>query len=75
MAKDTMGVDVSKDRLDAFWHSQEEACSVANTAEGFEQLCAWIGQKDDVLIVLKQLEPIIVDLSDTSVWLAILILR
>ena len=53
MAKDTMGIDVSKDRLDAFWHSQEEARSVANTAEGFEQLCAWIGQKDDVLIVFE----------------------
>lgn len=53
MAKDTMGIDVSKDRLDAFWHSQEEACSVANTAEGFEQLCAWIGQNDNVLIVFE----------------------
>ena len=53
MAKDTMGIDVSKDRLDAFWHSQEEARSVANTAEGFEQLCAWIGQEDDVLIVFE----------------------
>lgn len=53
MAKDTIGIDVSKDRLDAFWHSQEEAWSVTNTAEGFEQLCAWMGQNDDVLIVFE----------------------
>ena len=49
----TVRIDVSKERLDAFWHSQEEARSVANTAEGFEQLCAWIGKKDDVLIVFE----------------------
>jgi transposase len=53
MAKDTMGIDVSKDRLGAFWHSQEEACSVANTAEGFEQPCAWMGRNDDFLIVFE----------------------
>ena len=53
MAKDTIGIYVSKDRLDAFWYSQEEAWSVANTAEGFEQLCAWICQNDNVLIVFE----------------------
>lgn len=53
MAKDTIGIDVSKDRLDAFWHSRDEMRSLPNTAEGFEQLCSWLEQNDDVLFVFE----------------------
>jgi hypothetical protein len=49
MAKDTIGIDVSKDRLDAFWHSQDAALSLPNTVEGFAQLCTWLG-KNGVLL-------------------------
>ena len=53
MAKDTIGIDVSKDRLDAFWHSRTEACCLPNTPEGFGQLCDWLGNEKDVLIVFE----------------------
>lgn len=53
MAKDTIGIDVSKDRLDAFWHSRTEACCLPNTPEGFGQLCDWLGKEEDVLIVFE----------------------
>ena len=53
MAKDTIGIDVSKDRLDAFWHSRTEACCLPNSPEGFGQLCAWLGKEEDVLIVFE----------------------
>ena len=53
MAKDTIGIDVSKERLDAFWHSRDEARCLPNTAEGFEQLCAWLGRNDGVLFVFE----------------------
>lgn len=53
MAKDTIGIDVSKDRLDVFWHSRAEACCLPNTPEGFEQLGDWLGKQEDVLIVFE----------------------
>lgn len=53
MAKDTIGIDVSKDRLDAFWHSRAEACCLPNNPEGFGQLCDWLGKQEDVLIVFE----------------------
>lgn len=53
MAKDTIGIDVSKDRLDAFWHSRSEARCLPNTPEGFGQLCDWLGKEEDVLIVFE----------------------
>ena len=53
MAKDTIGIDVSKDRLDAFWHSRTEARCLPNTPEGFGQLCDWLGKEEDVLIVFE----------------------
>jgi transposase len=53
MAKDTIGIDVSKDRLDAFWHSRNEARSFANNAEGFGQLQTWTDPDARVLIVFE----------------------
>lgn len=53
MAKDIIVIDVSKDRLDAFWHSRTEACCLPNTPEGFGQLCDWLGKEQDVLIVFE----------------------
>lgn len=53
MVKDTIGIDVAKAGLDAFWHSRGEARRLPNAAEGFAQLCAWLGQRDDVLIVFE----------------------
>ena len=53
MAKDTIGIDVSKDRLDAFWHSRSEARRLPNTEEGFGQLCDWLGEEEGVLIVFE----------------------
>jgi transposase len=53
MAKDTIGIDVSKDRLDAFWHSQDAALSLPNTVEGFAQLCTWLGKNKGVLVVFE----------------------
>nr|WP_200951521.1 transposase [Rhizobium sp. Root491] len=53
MAKDTIGIDVSKDSLDAFWHSRTEACCLPNTPEGFRQLYDWLANEEDFLIVFK----------------------
>lgn len=53
MAKDTIGIDVSKDRLDAFWHSREELRTLPNSPDGFIQLCDWVGQNDGVLFVFE----------------------
>lgn len=53
MAKDTIGIDISKDRLDAFWHSHDVARSLPNTPEGFTQLCAWLGEDDRALVVFE----------------------
>ena len=53
MAKDTIGIDVSKGRLDAFWHSHDEARSLPNTADGFKQLCAWLDGDGEVLVVFE----------------------
>lgn len=52
MAKDTIGIDVSKDRLDIFWHSRGEARSLPNSENGFDQLCDWLGE-EAVLIVFE----------------------
>ena len=54
MAKDTIGIDVSKDRLDAFWHSRSEARRLPNTDEGFGQMCDWLGEEEGVLIVFER---------------------
>lgn len=43
MAKDATGIDVSEARLDAFWHSWDEARGLPNSPEGFAQLCDWVG--------------------------------
>lgn len=51
MAKDTIGIDLSKDRLDAFWQSQTEARCLPNTPEGSGQLCDWLGKEENVLVV------------------------
>jgi len=53
MAKDTIGIDVSKDRLDAYWHSRSEARRLPNTEEGFGQLCDWLGAEEGALIVFE----------------------
>lgn len=53
MATDTIGIDISKDRLDVFWHSRSEARCLPNTQEGFGQLCAWLGAQERVLIVFE----------------------
>lgn len=53
MAKDTIGIDVSKDRIDAFWHSRSEARCLPNSEDGFSQLCAWLGGHEGVLIVFE----------------------
>lgn len=34
MARDTIGIDISKDRIDAFWHSRSEECSLPNSGDG-----------------------------------------
>lgn len=53
MAKDTIGIDVSKDRLDIFWYSLGQARSLPNSGEGFGQLCGWLGEGKGVLIVFE----------------------
>lgn len=53
MAKDTIGIDISKADLDAYWHSREEARSLPNSAEGFAALCDWVAQNDNVVIVFE----------------------
>lgn len=53
MAKDTIGIDISKDRLDAYWHSRSEARCLPNAEEGFSQLCEWLSGQQDVLIVFE----------------------
>lgn len=53
MAKDTIGIDVSKDRIDAFWHSRSEARCLPNSEDGFHDLCAWLEGQEGVLIAFE----------------------
>ncbi|MBS1054715.1 MAG: IS110 family transposase [Acetobacter aceti] len=53
MAIDTLGIDISKDYLDAFWHSRAELRSVPNTPAGFADLCNWVASADDILFVFE----------------------
>ena len=53
MATDTIGIDISKDRLDAYWHSRCEARSLPNSEDGFRNLCAWLEGQEGVLIVFE----------------------
>ena len=50
-AKDTIGIDVSKDRLDAFWHACEALRARHNSPLGFIQLYDCVGQNDGVLFL------------------------
>ena len=53
MTKDTIGIDVSKATLDVYWQSRDEARNLPNSKDGFERLCNWIAQHQDVLIVFE----------------------
>ncbi len=53
MTKDTIGIDVSKATLDVFWNSTQTAQTLPNSEEGFAQLCNWLGQHRDALIVFE----------------------
>lgn len=55
MTKDTIGVDISKDRLDIYWLSREEARVLPNTTAGFAELGRWIEDEagGDVLVVFE----------------------
>lgn len=53
VTKDTIGIDVSKGRLYAFWHSLEELRTPPNSSIGFIKLCDWVGQDDGVLFVFE----------------------
>lgn len=50
MAKDTIGIDVSKDRLNAFWHSRTDDRCLTKMPEGSVQLYDWLDSEKDVLI-------------------------
>ena len=44
MTKDTIGCDISKDRIDAFRLSDRTYVQVPNNGAGYEDLLAWFGQ-------------------------------
>jgi len=50
---DTMGIDISKDTLDAYWLSKRKHKQFANTKMGLRALIRWIRQTDALLIVFE----------------------
>lgn len=53
MLKDTIGIDVSKDRLDGFWTSRNEVRSFDNSAAGFTELCGWFAEQADITVIFE----------------------
>ena len=51
--KDTMGSDISKDTLDAYWLSKCKHKQFANTKLGLSALIRWIRQTKALLIVFE----------------------
>jgi transposase len=51
--KDTIGIDISIDRIDTFWHSRLEERSLPNSDDGFRSLSSWLEGQEDVLIVFE----------------------
>ena len=47
MKHHTVGIDISKARLDAFAHPSERAARFSNDRAGFRELIAWIGPRID----------------------------
>jgi transposase len=50
---DTMGIDISKDTLDAYWLSKRKHKQFANTKMGLSALIRWIRQTEVLLIVFE----------------------
>ncbi len=50
---DTIGIDISKDKLDAFCLANQEHRQFANDGRGFRALRDWIGVHDSSLIVFE----------------------
>lgn len=53
MAKDIIGIGMSKNRLNTFWHSHDVGRSLPNTSERVTQLYAWLGEDDKGLVVFE----------------------
>ena len=52
--QDIIGVDISKDRLDAFRLSDQQHNSFENDKAGFKALLKWIGSPDGLRIVFSK---------------------
>ena len=50
---DTMGIDISKDTLDAYWLSKRKHKQFANTKIGLSALIYWIRQTEALQIVFE----------------------
>lgn len=51
--QNTIGVDVSKDRLDVFDAASREHRAFSNDRPGLSALCRWVGDRRDVLVVFE----------------------
>jgi len=50
---DTIGIDISKDTLDAYWLSNRKHKQFANSKTGLRALTHWIGQAEASLVVFE----------------------
>ncbi len=50
---DTIGVDISKDTLDAFWLSKRKHKQFANTKTGLRALTGWIREAEVSSVVFE----------------------
>ena len=51
--QDTIGVDVSKDCLDAYHAGASNHRAFSNDASGLTALCRWVREQGDVLVVFE----------------------
>jgi transposase len=50
---DTIGIDISKDALDAYWLSKRQHKQFANTKAGLGALVCWIRRSEVSLVVFE----------------------
>ena len=50
---DTIGIDISKYTLDAYWLSKRSHTQFANTSAGLKQLIGWMRQSQPPLVIFE----------------------
>jgi transposase len=50
---DTIGIDISKDTLDTYWHSKRKHKQFANNKTGLRALICWVREVEVSLVVFE----------------------